>query len=692
MNWPEEVKDPSKLSNFETLARRLRYQTLGKACRAEDIRTLFLGHHSDDNVETALIRLSQGHGRFGLAGFDSVSPIPECQGLWGVSQSGDITSVDATRSKNETPQLPVKTQTQHFSPEREPNHDIATGGVYIFRPFQSFQKARLEATCYAAGVPFVVDPTNADHTLTIRNTVRHLLASGSLPRALQRESMLAMINRNQGAKKRLQQLADRFLEKIKVLSFDLKTGALLVKLSLPEELRLFEQTYNRLEEEHPYIDPFDVRVKVVRILIDLVSPELNSQLSHSALSTTARTLWPNSPNDTASSETFTLGGVHFQPQECKSKEGGCEGLLHGYKKCSQAALVTIPFFAPGPKPSDKSAKISNGKFADPNIWLLSREPFRRSLAGPVTHFEVPLPASFQSPTSGQATKVGHEERNTGEWTEWKLWDGRYWIRLRAALQNKLILLKPDMTPKVHIYTLGDAIPIAVEPIIQEDISTIRQNEAQSRYFRRWYSWKITEQDLGHGEFPIIRESTNSRWTRKAFDVLLACFAPGHVRRTIPVLWHSYTTQESALPAKPSSALSKENLLDFHNIINPTNPPLSKEAIAKIIASFPSKDHVSENEPDNEAKYGNGEYEDEQFFNINDTQRLIAVPTFGRRIGTKIWVRVPSASVQHLSADGLKHCEQESKVEYICPWIIEWEIVYKHLDPATIRNLGWGSQP
>lgn len=693
LQWPKGAENPSNLSNFETLARKLRYQALGKACRAEDTSALFLGHHSDDNVETALIRLSQGHGRFGLAGFDNASPIPECHGLWGVSRSGDITTVEAI-STHQTPGSLSKPAAQVHSLQSDINHYTATGGVYIFRPFQSFQKSRLEATCHAARVPFVVDPTNADHTLTIRNTVRYLLVSGDLPRALQRPSILALIKKSQSAKERLQSLADDFVKLIHVINFDFKTGALLIRLPFSEEVKLFEETSNNSNEGYPYINPLEVQLKVVRTLIDLVAPESDSQISQKGLSAAAKMLWPKSPKDTEAPDVFTLGDVHFQPQKQK-RIGDRSGIFpHSYKKRGQFALDT-PFVVPRQDASGRIAQNADNNFADPNVWLLSRQPFRRFPAGPVTHFEVSLPAL----NPAQKLDIGCWGTNSGDWTEWKLWDGRYWIRLRAIRQNKPITLERDTVPKVHIYNLGDAIPVTMKPITQEDITTIRQSELRNRYFHRGYSRKLTKRDLVYEQSPVGSKPDISRWATKAFDVLLACFAPRHIRKTIPVLWHAPVKKEAMSQAKTTSSPSKHsssspvsNLPGTHDIKPTTTPPLNKEYIAKLIASFPQKDQISEDETDNEAKYGNGQYEEDQFYNINDTQPLIAAPTFGRRTGMKIWVREPWKAIQQSNGCKLDNHDHErgSNGECLYPWVIEWDIVYKHVDPVTIRNLNWVS--
>lgn len=65
-----------------------------------------------------------------------------------------------------------------FSPGPHTEH----GPVGLARPLLGFRKAELEAVCRQRGLPFVVDPTNADLSFQ-RNRIRHLLHRYPLPPA-----------------------------------------------------------------------------------------------------------------------------------------------------------------------------------------------------------------------------------------------------------------------------------------------------------------------------------------------------------------------------------------------------------------------------------------------------------------------------------------------------------------------------
>ena len=91
-------------------ARKARYTLMAEYCAAQEISTLFLAHHQDDQAETFLFRLAKGSGLDGLAGMQPVS---------------------------------------HYN-----------DNLVLCRPFLALSKERLIATCDAVGVSFIEDPSN----------------------------------------------------------------------------------------------------------------------------------------------------------------------------------------------------------------------------------------------------------------------------------------------------------------------------------------------------------------------------------------------------------------------------------------------------------------------------------------------------------------------------------------------------
>lgn len=61
-------KEKIPVSAYHQQARKARYELLIHACKAKNITLLFLGHHSDDQAETVLMRFIKGSGVDGLAG------------------------------------------------------------------------------------------------------------------------------------------------------------------------------------------------------------------------------------------------------------------------------------------------------------------------------------------------------------------------------------------------------------------------------------------------------------------------------------------------------------------------------------------------------------------------------------------------------------------------------------------------
>lgn len=87
LDWTKHG-DPRALPNLESVARRLRFQALGRACLKRGIDSLLLAHHRDDQAETVMLRVLAGYGGAGLRGIRAEAAIPECAGLYGVDHSG----------------------------------------------------------------------------------------------------------------------------------------------------------------------------------------------------------------------------------------------------------------------------------------------------------------------------------------------------------------------------------------------------------------------------------------------------------------------------------------------------------------------------------------------------------------------------------------------------------------------------
>ena len=105
LKWEEE----KPLSRLQEKAREARYRLLINWCKSNNISTLLLGHHQQDQEETFWLRLSSGSGLEGLSGM---------------------------------------------------KRKIIREGIVLLRPLLKFPKERLKATLIADNQPWIEDPSN----------------------------------------------------------------------------------------------------------------------------------------------------------------------------------------------------------------------------------------------------------------------------------------------------------------------------------------------------------------------------------------------------------------------------------------------------------------------------------------------------------------------------------------------------
>ncbi|OGM43468.1 PP-loop family protein [Aspergillus bombycis] len=351
LTWPESTKSPSKVTAFETHARRLRFQALGKACRDRQIEALLMGHHQDDTVETTLWRLCTGAKGAGLAGIPQVTRIPECHGIYGVSESGSSYTIPSGphQSRNDT--------------------TISTGGILICRPLLSFPKSSLLATCHEHNIPYVSDPTNFDPTLTPRNAIRSLLAENKLPKALQGPSILSLINSSQSLLQNSTSLSNTLLTSCKINDLNLPAGTITLTFpSAPIDPASFLNTVtNNTNTKAKDNDKANQRIHQIKCLTlrritDLLAPFPENHFPlRSFESFTDLVFPPQDQPDPKRRKPFTLGGVMFQPVNTA---------------CTEA-----------------DQRVEGG-----NTWLLSRQPFMRNRL-PTLRVAVPISGFSAGDTS-----------------------------------------------------------------------------------------------------------------------------------------------------------------------------------------------------------------------------------------------------------------------------------------------------
>jgi tRNA(Ile)-lysidine synthase len=454
INWKRDfpnVGDPLALPNMESLARRGRYRKLGGTCANRSIVSLLLAHHQDDQYETVLMRLLQGHNSRGLRGMRPAAAIPECESMFGAYNSGFVDNKGKHYSSQVTKQqirylredlrmsiarqmdeeggyenafsddglLPDwATDSEEFdylSMERMQAlgasyrlgvFPVEDGGVNIYRPLLQFGKDRLIATCEANNVPWFEDRTNNDRTLTMRNAVRYMYKNFELPKALQKPAVLELSRTANRFAESQDAEADRLLQRTIIHDLQPQVGTMVVQFpELPpiESRRCrrgSQQWRQRLRHKRT------VAALLVQRIIDLVTPDL--QLPTPAnLHNVVQRLFPAlqglPPARTAASpaaKAFPIAGLHFMP------------------------IDSTP-------PS-----VSRSTPAHPRTWYIARLPYSR---------DQPLPIERTAYWSDVHNWASPKRRwakvwKWSSWMKWFLFDGRFWIRLTHRLPYRVVVM------------------------------------------------------------------------------------------------------------------------------------------------------------------------------------------------------------------------------------------------------------
>ncbi|RMZ84728.1 hypothetical protein DV737_g1058, partial [Chaetothyriales sp. CBS 132003] len=232
--------NPLQLPNFEGKARNHRYRLLTKLALDHGVRHLFLGHHRDDQLETIILRMIRNRSLsfMDLRGMESTAPVPVPYSVYG--------------ARHENPPVPMTSLLQHSMSESwEPFNlskasrlhtehtkvddrggrimSYSPGGILVHRPFLDRTKAELVTACESGKVDFVTDKTNEDSTFTTRNAVR-TLRTHQLPRALQADALLPLIDKSRQLFRLLQAEITAYMSTVKIVSFNFRSGVVYIRL------------------------------------------------------------------------------------------------------------------------------------------------------------------------------------------------------------------------------------------------------------------------------------------------------------------------------------------------------------------------------------------------------------------------------------------------------------------------------
>lgn len=396
LQWPAGV-NPAQLPNFETEARRLRYQALGIACRNRQIPYLLMAHHEDDQAETILLRLFQGHRLLGLRGMEPLARIPDCEDIHGVHQSGLRERNEYIKSGKLLDLLQKKPRSSMSFEAAIPFED---GGITIHRPLLNFSKDRLIATCKDSGVQWVEDHTNRDPTQTPRNAIRQLLQDGRLPRSLQKPSLLALRNRMYLKSAQRLNRADLKFQRCHIIMLDTRVGSMVVRL--PKRINNLYGVPPDYRQKHVVKGQF-IAAFLLRQLLDIVSPRRNTSLEK--LEFAVNLIFPGLENPAATNldkfllpSKFVVGGVSFER-------------VHAPWQLSEES---------------NHPKYSNS--LDPDfIWALTRQPFS---TGETPTIEISPARKSPTPESQPIPDLDPSKPSSLlTQSAFQLWDLRYWIRV-----------------------------------------------------------------------------------------------------------------------------------------------------------------------------------------------------------------------------------------------------------------------
>ena len=454
IEWPPNVQ-PLDLPDFETQARRLRYQALGAQCRAQRLNTLLIAHHADDQDETALMRLASGHKGIGLRGMHSFSNIPECWGLHGIDCSGHYEIAANGREESSRSGASILLTRIAQRNQRILSHPplFETGGVRVMRPLLGFRKQDLVDTCIAHNVEWVEDKTNKEAWRTPRNVARSLLNSARLPMALRNRSLSKLSLWMTGRERKHLRCASYLFAQSDILVFDLRSGSVVVRL--PKSVDMEDaSTYasRRFEVSSPLVASL-----LVRNLASLVTPQEDIPLR--SLQLIAAAMFPQlghpvqaRPNGKTYPSKLTAAGVQFERLHLSKTD-----VVHDVKSR---------------QPSTTHQRQTHR--LDPEFsWSLTRQPFPNASTKPKIGGPEGLLTTILIPAG--ATSGKSYTSNVSSWSSWYLWDGRYWIRVMNGT-NQALQVRPFC--EADLQTIRKSLPSPQLKLFEQVLASAAPNKVR----------------------------------------------------------------------------------------------------------------------------------------------------------------------------------------------------------------------
>lgn len=423
--------DGVKHQNVETMARRLRFQALGRACRDRGINSLLLAHHGDDQAETVLGRLINGYTGLGFRGIKAEANIPECYGIYGVHESGLPKHLVPTR---------LGTASAPFL--------IEHGGVRVHRPLLEFQKAQLIATCNENGVKWFEDPTNADKGLTPRNTIRHMWAENRLPAALSPSAMIQVAQRVEDRATDREGAAESLFNNC-TIEFGMQSGTLDVVFPSDIRERLFAASVGTVSiEEASYRAAL-----LLRRILSIATPMPAIALQD--LQPLSEMIFPFLSTDAAESATRTRNSVSLAGLLVRRLVPK-PGTLQTYENIDLRLMQIWSesrLRSKGPSPATTDPRIGDAPLA----FRIERETVATAQWNRFRH-------ALITPQTQRAASIDFT------WSNWHLFDGRFWLRIRYRPFN----LTPNHVIRVRFLKKSDL------EILRDSLSKYDVQQLESR--------------------------------------------------------------------------------------------------------------------------------------------------------------------------------------------------------------------
>ncbi|KAG0024042.1 hypothetical protein BGZ80_006486 [Entomortierella chlamydospora] len=405
-------------THLETKARLERYKVIAKQCHSLQIKDLYVGHHSGDQVETVVFRFSRASGIDGLAGIQGVAPLSVLNVVEGLN-------------------------------------------IRVARPLLNVSKERLRATCEDAGTLWVEDPSNQSLDYQ-RNVIRHyqhdvdVAAENDAQSKLYPLSTAAMLKFRERINQHRQFAWEQVKPWLKDIHFDTENGVCHIKLQTTESATASGNIeWLRESQNH-------VASRLLSFLVRWVNckdhaPRLDDiqillrRLRHPVVTTTT----PSSTNNglaTVERENSSISTVYRRKKtrvsKYKSSQQLTEALLQDKDNLDVKAQQQQPIHVAGVlfSPPRKTKGISNH-------WTISRQPMSYAEQMSAT---VSVPAIFQDVLENK-NEIDGQNRITD-----LLWDQRYFIRI-----DGYSLL--DWNRRAQVQRR-----ICIRPLAPSDIAGIRQ--------------------------------------------------------------------------------------------------------------------------------------------------------------------------------------------------------------------------